>query len=164
MICEECGKNESAVHLTHIMNGEKVEMQLCKECAAKKGFQSSVGTVENIVSKIVSGPEEEKGKKESLTCKRCGTTFKQFQKSGRLGCSNCYVVFEEKLKDLLRKIHGSIQHVGKVPPGEKNDAQTSQRLGELRDKLKGAIQTEQFEEAALLRDEIKRLEKELHEA
>ena len=159
MVCEVCGKNEATIHFTQIINSEKKEMQLCQECAAKQGFQSSSGTVESIVSKIVSGAGLEQTETcDTLVCSACGTSYKQFQESGRLGCGNCYRVFEEKLKDLLRKIHGSVQHVGKVPPHQAGTYETHHRLEELREKMRKAIRAEQFEEAALLRDEIKRLE------
>lgn len=158
MNCQECGKHEATVHFTQMINGKKTEMQLCKICAAKKGFSSSLGTVENIVSKIVSdhNPQADTDG-DMLVCEKCNTSYQDFQRTGRLGCSNCYAVFEDNLKDLLRKIHGSIQHVGKVPPvTEKNDEE-QESLTELRVKMKEAIKHEEFEEAAVLRDRIKKL-------
>lgn len=160
MLCEECGKNDAAVHFTQMINGEKMEKKICKECAAKKGFQSAVGTVDNIVSKMVSGPGPERPEEESLVCRNCGSSYGEFRNSGRLGCSSCYSAFEDRLKDLLRKIHGSTKHLGKVPVQKVDVVQVLQRMEDLRERLRRAVQSEQFEEAALLRDEIKRLEKE----
>lgn len=164
MQCEECGKHEAVVHFTQMVDGEKTEKQICKECAAQKGFQTSLGTVDNIVSKMISsGPAKETDDEKVLVCRQCGTTYRQFRNTGRLGCSYCYRVFEENLKELLRKIHGSTKHIGKSPARKDTELQAHERVEQMREQLRKAVQAEQFEEAALLRDEIKRLEGELSE-
>ncbi len=161
MLCEECGKNNAVVHFTQMINGDKTERNICKECAAKKGFQPAVGTVDNIVSKIIADhgdalPDES----GALTCRNCGASYREFKSTGRLGCSVCYTAFEDRLTELLRKIHGSTRHAGKVPAHKADVVLLIQRVEELRERLRRAVQSEQFEEAALLRDEIKRLEAE----
>lgn len=159
MLCEECGKNDAAVHFTQMINGEKTEKKICKECAAKKGFQSAVGTVDNIVSKMIAGHDPDHPEEvDTLACRNCGSSYGEFKNTGRLGCSSCYSVFEDRLKDLLRKIHGSTKHLGKVPAQKVDVVQVLQRIEDLRERLRRAVQAEQFEEAALLRDEIKRLD------
>ena len=70
-----------------------------------------------------------------LQCPDCGLTFAQFSQIGRLGCSSCYGAFEEKLKPLLRRIHGSTRHSGKVPRRSRSAIRFKRELDRLKDEL-----------------------------
>ena len=94
-----------------------------------------------------SGPE--------IKCPHCGFTQADFKKAGRLGCSECYVTFAEGLEGLLKTMHKGIKHIGKVPQSLQHSRDLSDRLKGLQKKLDKAIEDEDFEQAAQVRDEIK---------
>lgn len=162
MLCDICGKNPATVHLTEIVDDKMTELHLCEECAQKKGVQmeSHFGLAELLAGLADMGEQFTKTKKEvKLKCPRCGLTYEDFKKVGRLGCGKCYSVFKEVLLPLLKRIHGSTQHYGKSPKKVVKAVKAKTELQELREKLQKAIQLEEFEEAARLRDRIRETEK-----
>lgn len=167
MKCDYCD-NEASVHLTQIINNKKVVLNLCKECAAKRGFHSPLDNIPFPLSNFLSGmvTQEESGKsgkevaKSDLTCSNCGLTFEEFSRLGRFGCGQCYKTFRDKLQGLLRKIHGSSLHRGKLPPLLSEDGSYIKEKERLQEELEAAIKAEDFERAADLRDKIKSLETE----
>ncbi len=162
MLCQDCGKREATVHLTQVINDEKVELHLCRECAEKRRFHTPFEGVpfplaEFLASMLDQSLIKKPGKVSDKKCSTCGMHFSDFSKTGRLGCGNCYTTFRGQLNDLLRKIHGSTKHQGKVPymPG---DVMKPLREGrKLQEELKKAVKEEDFEKAAQLRDRIKAL-------
>ena len=90
-----------------------------------------------------------------LKCTRCGFTQADFKKAGRLGCPECYKTFSEPLEGLLKTMHKGTRHVGKVPESLRQNRDLSDRVKTLEKRLGKAIEDEDFEQAALLRDEIK---------
>ena len=99
--------------------------------------------------------------KASPKCERCGMTYYDFQKKGKLGCGDCYEKFGKNLSELLRKIHGSDRHVGKMPFKGERTIKEQEDLKRLKDELNRMIQQEEFEKAAMLRDRIKELEEKM---
>jgi protein arginine kinase activator len=99
----------------------------------------------------------------SVKCPKCGLTYSDFKKIGRLGCGDCYITFKKYLGPLLKRIHGSSQHVGKSPLKVTKVLKKKIDLQELRNRLQKLIEQEAFEEAAKLRDQIKELEKKQQE-
>jgi protein arginine kinase activator len=96
---------------------------------------------------------------EAARCTFCSATLKDFRTTGRLGCAHCYATFEGSLRDLLRRVHGHSRHAGKryhAPEAAATEGQSV--LSELRERLRRAVENEQFELAAELRDRIKVLE------
>jgi protein arginine kinase activator len=86
-------------------------------------------------------------------------TLKDFKATGRLGCARCYHTFEVPLRELLRRVHGNAKHVGRsYEPPAPDLMQRASTIGELRDRLRRAIENEDFELAASLRDQIKVME------
>jgi len=162
MLCQDCGKKEATVHLTQVVNDEKVELHLCRECAEKRRFHTPFEGVpfplaEFLASMLDQSLIKKPGKVSDTKCPTCGMYFSDFSKTGRLGCGNCYATFRVQFNDLLRKIHGSTQHRGKVPymPGDVMKPLREER--KLHEELKKAIDEEDFEKAAGLRDRIKAL-------
>jgi len=126
MLCQDCGKREATVHLTQVINDEKVELHLCRECAEKRRFHTPFEGVpfplaEFLASMLDQSLIKKPSKVSDKKCSTCGMYFSDFSKTGRLGCGNCYATFRSQLNDLLRKIHGSTKHQGKVPhmPGDR---------------------------------------------
>lgn len=167
MQCQECGKRPATLHFTKIVNGDKTEFHLCDACAKEKG-ELIPGTnngfsIHNLISGLLDfdlNHHQTHGEPRQLQCRECGMTYAQFSKMGRFGCSSCYDYFSVRLDPLLRRIHGNTAHVGKIPRRTGGHLHTRKQLEQLRAKLAQAVQNEEFEKAALLRDEIRKLEKE----
>jgi len=159
MLCQICGKNDATVEFTEIINEEVKQLQLCDACAKKKGVEmeqhfSIADFLASISDAGSADPDAAADGGAPLRCKKCGMTFGEFQKIGKFGCGDCYLAFRKSLLPLIKRIHGSTRHTGKTKdPEAPGLRQTLQR------KLQRAIDTEEFEEAARLRDEIRDLEK-----
>ncbi|RMH10049.1 MAG: hypothetical protein D6695_12055 [Planctomycetota bacterium] len=172
MLCE-CGR-EATIHETVIINGKAIEKHLCEECAGKSGLGAQVhAPLHELVSSFVKAisPAEP----AQLSCSVCGLTYAKFKQTGLLGCAHCYAAFEEKLGPLIERAHeGATHHVGKIPrralersrqggPGRLESLLGSAeerrvRLEALQRQLHEAVQAEHYEQAASLRDEIRKLD------
>ncbi len=162
MVCDICGKNQATVHLTEIVDDQMTELHLCEECARQKSEQmeQQFGLSDLLAGMVDFGKPVQDKIDVSLKCKKCGLTYTDFKKIGRLGCGECYTAFKKFLAPLLKRIHGSNQHLGKIPLKESKGAvKKVVDLDTLRQRLTRAIETEAFEEAARIRDQIKELEK-----
>jgi len=162
MVCENCGSTDAVVHLTQIVNNEMSTHHLCEKCAAEKGLESTPETTNmplmDVIAQMTQDTVQESEPSES-ECSFCGLTFDGFRQTGRLGCPHCYETFSDHLPRLLRRIHGSTKHVGKVYlPPDPSASEMEKRLEGLRRKLERAVQSEDFERAAELRDQIRDLE------
>jgi protein arginine kinase activator len=161
MLCNVCAKNQATVHLTEIVDDQMTELHLCEECAHKKSAQmeSQFGLGDLLAG--LSEFEKPAGKKENalMKCPACGLTYNDFRKIGRLGCAECYTAFKKYLGPLLKRIHGSSQHTGKGPFQPVKAARKKTDLQDLRKQLQKAVESEAFEEAARLRDQIKEAER-----
>ncbi len=165
MICQNCNERQASVHLTKIINGEKTEIYLCEQCAKEKGefgFATDPFSIHNLLAGILSPdvhPSRNFVKQEVEQCKNCNMSFDEFGKIGRFGCSDCYDEFDPRLAVMMRRIHGSDQHTGKVPERQGQTILIKKRINELRTELQRAIAKEEFEKAAKLRDQIYDMEK-----
>lgn len=160
MLCDICTKKEATVHLTEIINDQVTKLNLCEDCAREKGAQMEehFGLSELLAGLTDIGTTVEPEIAITTKCPNCGLTYQNFRKMGRLGCSECYEVFKKELGPLLKRIHGSDRHVGKVPLKGGKTIKDTRTLQDLKIQLEKAIQTEEFEEAAKLRDKIRDLE------
>lgn len=189
MLCQNCGKNEANIRYTQIINGVKKEINLCTECAKSLGmenlempinFNSFLGDFFNDYAETGLLPTFHTNE---LKCKKCGMTYSGFIDSGVFGCSECYNVFSNPIESLLKNLHGTANHVGRVPKGkvsnmenhkggtsdnienEKNSKTDKSKLEqdnktrELERKLELAIKEERYEDAAKIRDELKEMGK-----
>ncbi|RJO65250.1 MAG: hypothetical protein C4540_02025 [Candidatus Omnitrophota bacterium] len=161
MLCDVCGKNPATVHLTEIIDDQMTELHLCEECAKQKSMQmeQQFGLADLLAGLAEFEKPIEEKETLLLKCPNCKLTYKDFKKIGRLGCSECYEAFRKYLSPLLKRIHGSTAHAGKMPVKIAKTAKKRLDLQELRVKLQKAIEAEQFEEAAKIRDQIKAQEK-----
>ncbi len=179
MMCQQCQKREANVHYTQIINGKKVEMYLCTQCAAENGAlsfnpQLSLGNL--LLGFPGFGDSFAKFEQpEVVRCNVCGMSFDDFRNTGKLGCANCYSVFREKLAPVLRRLHGSAVHTGRTPDkaadakkagpgsgenkvGYTKESRLSEEIDRLKAELSKAIEGEHYEKAAELRDRIRSLE------
>ncbi|NJD10232.1 MAG: hypothetical protein FIB01_07240 [Gemmatimonadetes bacterium] len=159
MRCDDCGENEAILHVTKIENNQMHTYHLCEGCASAKGLEAA-GAGEYPLTDFLEQVGRGTGGSASVgPCPYCGMKLEEFKKLGRLGCPQCYVAFAPHLTPLLRRLHGAVQHLGKVYlPPDPTRAQQQERLAGLRRKLDRAVQTEDFERAAELRDQIRALE------
>ena len=161
--CSVCGAAEGIVDLTHIEAGEVRTRHLCAKCAAEKGIQTPAALSESPLGGLLAALGAEPAAtlavpQPSVACPGCGGTLQDFRETGRLGCAQCYEAFEEPLKELMRRLQGSTHHTGKVyqGPGTPSPAPaTPEPTRRLKERLRQAIEGEQFEQAARLRDQLK---------
>jgi protein arginine kinase activator len=162
MVCDICAVNPATVHLTEIIDEQMTELHLCEECAKTKSMdmEQQFGLAELLAGLSDAGKTLAEDKEIiKLKCPNCGISYEDFRKMGRLGCSECYNAFRKYLMPLLKRIHGSSKHYGKIPLAIAMPAQAKSEIVELKTKLEKAIQGEEFEEAARIRDLLKELEK-----
>jgi protein arginine kinase activator len=163
MICDSCGSQDAVIHLTQIVDNEMKTLHLCEKCAAEKGLETATVPENFPLTDLLAqmgggGPATEEATVPGA-CSFCGLTLQDFRDSGRLGCPHCWVTFEGHLRGLLRRIHGANQHLGKVYLSpDPTVSEREKRLEGLRKKLQRAVELEDFERAAELRDEIRELE------
>ncbi|MBK8004019.1 MAG: UvrB/UvrC motif-containing protein [Gemmatimonadetes bacterium] len=163
MRCDQCHERDAVVHLTQIAEDQVVTVHLCERCAAEKGVESAaslgktpVGAFLASMGKGLDPAAVLPGITPGGACPTCHATLTDFRESGRLGCSDCYRTFEGALRDLLRRLHGSSRHLGEryQPPGEAAPAALP-TSDQLREQLRLAVETENFELAAELRDRLR---------
>jgi protein arginine kinase activator len=159
MQCSVCKEKPATVHLTQIVGDKMQKLDLCDDCAKAKGVNDPAGfALADLMLGLGAAQEiEQAGGGVELKCSRCGFTQADFKKSGRLGCPECYKTFAEGLGSLLKTMHKGTRHVGKAPETMKGAIDNADRLKALQKKLEKAIEAENFEEAAQLRDEIKQM-------
>lgn len=157
MMCEECGQNPATVILALNVNGESTQKHLCAACMDKLKDSFSKGDLQSFLSSILSDIATADTAAPDLRCSRCGLSYREFKKSGRLGCAQCYQDFREQLNPMLLRIHGRSQHAGRMPRVSQKEQEQQQLLADLRKRMEEAVSKENFEEAALLRDQIKQL-------
>jgi protein arginine kinase activator len=158
MVCQNCRENPATIHYTNIDDDDaRVEVNYCEECAASHGIPSDVSIphkLATVVAAAAAAPSTD------LACPHCGITFSEFRKKGRLGCPMDYEQFRVPLEVILRSEHDNqIRHRGRLPHGRVEAQSTvNERLLYLRRELNGAVEDENYEQAARLRDEIRRIE------
>ena len=184
MLCDNCKKNEANVRYYENINGEKKELKLCEECSKKLGinkkmnfdfsmpidFSNFFGDFMEDLATPEFMPLLNEVKK--MKCDNCGYTFDYILNTGKLGCGECYSVFENELDPIIKKLQGGNRHIGRMgkilDEKEKNkevnkevseNTKKISRLEELKQELKKVINEERYEDAAKIRDEIKKLEK-----
>lgn len=161
MLCSICKEKPATVHLTQIVGDKMQKLDLCEDCAKAKGINDpsnfGLADLDLVLGLGASQQIEQAAGGAELKCPRCGFSQADFKKSGRLGCPECYKTFAEGLEGLLKTMHKGICHEGKVPETHQASREQSDRLKLLQKKLAKAIEQENFEEAAQLRDQIKQM-------
>src|SRR5258706_10745510 len=163
MLCQMCGKNPATVHFTEFRDNRMTEIHVCERCAEEKGLAATpnphkfdiADLLAGMVDTMTSSDEERVGR---VQCPRCGLLYSAFRETGRLGGAEVYVAFQFQLRPLLRRIHGDTLHRRKGPTRDGEGAVRSRQVQRLHDELQRAVEREEFEHAAAIRDEIKRLE------
>jgi protein arginine kinase activator len=158
MLCESCHERDAVVNLTKVRDNAVHQVHLCELCAADQGFETTAAQ-KHPLGEFLAAHQQAAAATEVAACAFCKTTMTDFRASGRWGCARCYTNFEAGIRELLRRVHGNHRHVGRAyHPPMSETLERSAVLGELKDRLRRAIDSEQFELAADLRDRIRGLE------
>ena len=164
MLCDSCKERDAVINLTQVEHDSKVTLHLCEQCAQEKGVETGVAVLKSPLGGFITAMGKGAASvlptpADGLRCASCGATLKDFRDTGRLGCADCYQAFAVHLRDLLRRLHGSSQHVGEryASPGA-TESDPRHRLLDLREQLRRAVENENFELAAELRDRLRVLE------
>lgn len=162
MLCQNCGKNEATTHIKRVVNGDTTETHLCSGCAEHLGYGDMFSGFGFNLDGFFSGilGENMPLLAETEKCPKCGSTFSDIVKSGKIGCADCYRKFYDKLLPSLQRIHGKIKHTGKQAMLTVNEDKTPKinPVAKLKEDLQKAIEEQNFEQAAVLRDRIKEME------
>lgn len=178
MLCQNCGENDANVRYTQIMNGVKKEMFLCNNCSKKLGIGNfDFNMPINLSSFLGEFLDEEVSllpsfaSPKKVVCEDCGMSYEEFIHTGKFGCEDCFEVFSDRIDSILRNIQGGNRHIGRSGRGkisstkekiEKKEMPET-KLAEnseievLNKKMKKAIEEENYENAAKIRDEIKKI-------
>jgi len=164
MLCNICKEKEATVHLTKVEGDKMHKVDLCEGCSKEKNVNApSGGSLSSIFKGLTDADDLEFESEESVssdTCPVCGFSQADFKKSGRFGCPECYEAFSGSLDALLRTMHRDVRHVGKTPGSQQSTA-AAEKLKSLERRLQEAVDKEDFERAAELRDEIGELKQKL---
>ena len=169
MNCQKCGEPDAHVHMTDIIDGEKRTRVLCERCAAESGFvidpqliQAATDQIQKIMAPLMasSGEVETTPAPDhpTSTCSHCGMTWPEFRKTNRFGCPRDYEVFSQGIDHILLEIQGHCRHRGAAPNTFEERSERHSRVESLREEMTAAVNAEDFECAARLRDEISALE------
>lgn len=162
MLCENCGKNIATTNIKTVVNGVATEINLCNECARENGYHDiGNSSFAQLLASMLGDTLTLSPTKQTVRCSCCNSSFSDIAKTGKAGCSKCYETFYNELLPSIRRIHGSTVHSGKIP----NKAplvikQEEDSIEALRMKLNELVREEKYEEAAVIRDKIKKAEEE----
>ena len=158
MVCQRCKKTTATVHITDLV-GEPKELHLCEECAAQEGIQVKMPVALNTLLEEFVKHQVASQEMSDLTCPKCGMSFLQFRQQGVLGCPHDYEAFDKILAPMIAQAHeGAGHHVGKVPNKASGSQKRQHLMLKLRRELEEAVEREDYESAAKLRDQLKELE------
>ncbi len=161
MLCENCGKKAATTYIKRVINGIKTEKHLCADCAAALGLNNMPANSLSGLLASMFGDNVGLPVVDSKTCNSCGSAFGDIVKSGKVGCPECYKTFYEELAPYLKRIHGTVKHIGKMPQRSPLVVSTKEdTLLNLRQELSRLVQNEEFEAAAKIRDQIRSIESE----
>ena len=178
MLCQNCGKNEVTFRYTQVINGVKKEMNLCDKCARELGLKDMNFSMPINLSSFFSDFFNDYSESllpnfvtaQEVQCKNCGTTFDDFINSGEFGCSSCYDLFEDRISPILKNLQGANKHIGRgyreitkkdeeEKTNKKQVKKEENEVEKLQKDLQKAIKDERYEDAAKIRDEVKKIEK-----
>jgi len=179
MLCQQCKQNEATTHIRRVVNGAAEEFHICAACAKEAGLppQKAFGfpgtpvaqfaapefgfQLSDLFSGFLGSSLRGQGLPSPVRCELCGSSLNEIIQSSRVGCARCYETFAGQLQPTLQRIHGALRHTGKAPEADPAVAERKQRqarIEQLRSEIAQAVQAEDYEQAAKLRDEIRKLE------
>ena len=164
MLCDNCKKRQASIHITKIINGAKREVHLCEQCTSLEQIGENVLNFKNFITNFTDfGSESNKSFSDydEPACDHCGMTYEMFKKYGKFGCEHCYDAFEPMISPMIKRMQGKNVHIGKIVNNGGEDIRKKREIDELNQKLRAAVEKEEYEQAAVYRDMIKELTKEI---
>jgi protein arginine kinase activator len=161
MKCEICGLRDAVIHIRQIQKSHSQELHICEECAQEKGLlreEESELSISNLLSGLIEGKEAAGAEETPEACPRCGMKAAEFRKRGKLGCAECFSTFQRDVRSMLSQMAGRTHHTGKLPRREAAESPVSPDRDVIASELREAIDREDYETAALLRDRLRGLE------
>lgn len=157
MLCQSCGKNEAYIHYTKVINGKYEEEHLCEECALRNYDFDKDFSMNKLFTGLIDGFKDSKEDIDERKCDFCGLTYSKFRNDGKFGCNQCYDTFKDKLDSVIKGLHGHNTHRGKIPINSSSRVYLKRVEDNLQIDLENAIKNEEFERAAQIRDQLKKL-------
>jgi protein arginine kinase activator len=161
MKCEICGLKDAVIHIRQIQKDLMHELHICEECAQEKGLireEDSELPIANLLSGLLEGKDMTGAVEVKDACPRCGMKASEFRKQGKLGCPECFVAFEKDVKSIVSQMAARPRHSGKLPLSLASEHASSAEAENMREELKEAIEREDYELAARLRDKLRESE------
>lgn len=175
MLCEKCKKNNATVHYRYNENGNITEIHLCNMCAKNEGLIQSTGSTSSgflygqgavddyftasALNSLFGNPIFLKNQyMKNKICPSCGLSDSELRSGGKFGCPECYSVFSDVIDNMLKKMHLSNEYKGMKPAGQSKKISLKKRIENMREDMQKAVDRQEYEEAARLRDAIKKLE------
>jgi len=159
--CDLCGKAEAKLKVSQLdKDGKTTQLAVCADCAQKRGLADAEKTKAGAAEVLAELKGRVDDTDQKIACPRCGMTFAEFKRLGRVGCAECYVAFHEQLEPVIRRIHGAAQHVGRSVREGRKGAHVKMNADRLKGALASAIKNEDYEKAAALRDQLRQAEAE----
>lgn len=161
MKCTVCNKNEATVFYREMINGKERKYALCHNCASKKENEFGAYTADlfkkGLFDNFFAAPTVAAKKQEEKRCNLCASTFKDLQRSGRVGCPVCYTTFERELSNTVTRLHGDSVHKGITPQRYVKEETIDDKISALEKDLRVAISEEEYEKAAMIRDKLREM-------
>ncbi|WP_297132728.1 UvrB/UvrC motif-containing protein [Terrisporobacter sp.] len=178
MLCQVCHKKTAAVFISSIINGQETRLYLCNDCAKDyplfnlnldesfsiKDLMDKLQLEEQFKSEEISRKEnkqmslEKNNTYKNIICPECCSTYDEYRTTGKLGCSGCYEAFEDQLELILKKLYGYSDYVGKIPKSDNTHIYIRNEIRILKEDLNRAVEREEYEKAADIRDKIRELQ------
>ena len=157
MLCQKCGQKQATTYFQQTVNGQTTTMHLCDDCAAKMGLTASLSPFDlgNFFSGFFQMPAVQPQLHAQRSCDKCGATFDEIVQTGLMGCDRCYQTFAQELRPTLENLHGKVEHVGKISSSAGTEFKTKQEIAQLTQQMNQAVNNQENEKAASLRDQIK---------
>lgn len=157
--CDICGRNDAVMKVRQLAkDGTAREIEVCSACAQARGLVEAREIRSDAAAVLADLRERVEESDEAARCPTCNLSFAEFKRKGQLGCADCYAAFRERLLPVVRRLHGAVQHVGKTPSAGRKVAQQKLNRLQLEDALAVAVNAEDFEKAAALRDQLRQVE------
>jgi protein arginine kinase activator len=161
MKCEICGLRDAVIHIRQIQKSSVNELHICEECAQEKGLikeEDSEISISNLLSGLIDSKDVSGAAETVESCPRCGMKASEFRKRGKFGCPECFTTFQRDIRSILSQMAGRTHHVGKLPKNVAVEDSSRSDRESLSVELRDAIEKEDYEKAASLRDRIRELE------
>lgn len=161
MKCDACSLRDALIHVRQMQKNGFQELHLCEECAQERGFireEESEISAGDLLSGLLDGASGAGGTPAPANCPSCGLAVAEFRKRGRAGCATCYEAFAADVKRILSQMAPRPRHAGKLPREPKGPPEAAVDREDLAAELRAAVEGEEYERAARLRDRLRELD------